>query len=64
MSKNPKINLNKYSHLEISNKYKFELSKKAILNVKGKSIKILKENRIMKHVVNTKNNTYIFEITM
>lgn len=64
LSKNPKINLNKYSHLEISNKYKFELSKKAILNVKGKSIKILKENRIMKHVVNTKNDTYIFEITM
>lgn len=62
--KNPKINLNKYKHLETTNKYKIELSKNAVNKVSGKFIEISKDNRKIKHIVNEKDKIVSFEINM
>lgn len=64
LSKKPKINLDKFAHLEVTSKYKIELSKKAVNNVSGKFIEISKENRMIRHIVKQKDDTYSFEINM
>lgn len=64
LSKKPRINLDKFAHLEVTSKYKIELSKKAVNNVYGKFIEISKENRVIKHMVKQKDDTCSFEINM
>lgn len=64
ISKKPKINLDKFAHLEITSQYKIELTKKAVNNAYGKFIEISKDNRKMRYMVKQKDDSYSFKINM
>lgn len=59
-----KINLTKYSNIEITNRYKIELSKGAIKKLKESKIQIIKGSKVVEHKLKSTKEPYIFEITI
>lgn len=63
-STKPKIKLDKYKHLEITNRYKIELSNNIFNKLKGKYIEITKDNRLMRLVISREEKEKSFEINV
>ena len=62
--KKPKLKLDKFKHLEVTSKYKIELSKDLVNKISGKFIEISKKNIKIKHIINEKDKIVTFSINL
>lgn len=59
-----KIDLTKFKDLEITNRYKIELSKNLVKKLKHSTIQITKGSNTIEHKIKAENELYTFEITV
>ncbi|MEG2235720.1 MAG: hypothetical protein RR144_04705 [Clostridia bacterium] len=58
----PVIKLDRFSHKQVTNKYKIELSKNAVNKVTGKLVTVKKGKSSLARMINVVNEEYIFEL--